>query len=61
MKFEHDDKNYYFFGKPDLKDEKYLIMLGFYYDHNEFDDRGNKFEVWIRERISNERMILYEG
>ena len=54
MKFEHDDENYYFFGKPDLKDEKYLIMLGFYYDHNEFDDRGNKFEIWIKERISNE-------
>ena len=54
MKFEHDDENYYFFGKPGFKDEKYLIMLGFYYDHNEFDDHGNKFEVWIKERISNE-------
>lgn len=46
--FEQDDENYYYYGVPDLKAEEILEILGFHYDHNEFDEYGRLLEVWIK-------------
>lgn len=47
MHFEQDEENFYYYGNTTATDESVLNTLGFYYDHNEFDQFGNLFEVWI--------------
>ena len=48
--FEEDNENYYFYGNPDFESEKTLMNLGFEYVRNEFDEFGNLFEVWIKNK-----------
>lgn len=36
--FDQDFENYYYRGNPDFKSDEILTNLGFYYDHNEFDE-----------------------
>ena len=46
--FDQDSEKYYYYGNPDFKTEEVLKILGFYYDHNEFDEFGNLFEIWVK-------------
>ena len=46
--FDQDFENYYYRGNPDFKSDEILTNLGFYYDHNEFDEFENLFKVWIK-------------
>jgi len=50
MNFKQDEKNWYYYGNTDIKAEETLKTLGFYYDRNEFDEFGNKFEVWVKNK-----------
>ena len=48
--FKQDENKWYYYGKPDYDTERTLNVSGFYYDRNEFDEFGNKFEIWIKNK-----------
>lgn len=50
MNISEDNKNYYYFGNPSLKEEETLNRLGFSYLRDEFDEFGNTYEIWILDK-----------
>ena len=50
MNISEDNKNYYYFGNPSLKEEETLNRLGFSYLRDEFDEFGNTYKIWILDK-----------
>ena len=50
MNISEDNKNYYYFGNPSLKEEETLNRFGFSYLRDEFDEFGNTYEIWILDK-----------